>query len=109
MKKFVSLLLIIVLCFSIISCGASESTIEKKLQGTWSKSWYAAGIGKTTYVSLEFDDGKVTYTNSNYGTQYGFYTIDTKNEIIKVKYEGYDEEYEYLYDHGVFELVGYTK
>ena len=77
------------------------------MQGRWSYSWYASAVGKQCLSVYEFDDDEVKQVTVRDGVsgdiKEGTYKIE--KDKITVTFDGYDEEFEYIFEDGDITLV----
>ena len=111
MKKALCLMLALVMCLSLCSCGVSKEQVEADLQGTWEYTWYASAVGFNCSVIYTFDDGFLNYTfirNGEPTLKSGFYTIT--EDVIEIWFTGEDEPHAkltYSYEDDKLCLVDY--
>lgn len=111
MKKVLSLILALVMCLYLCSCGVSKEKVEEDLQGTWEYAWYASAVGFDCSLIYEFDDGRLIKTsirNGETSSEKGFYIIT--DEEIEIWFYGEEDPYArlvYTYEDKELTLVDY--
>ncbi len=86
MKKVLSLILILIMCFSLCACSPDPEVVKEKLQGYW---FYYTESGTTaSYTMYLFKDDMFSWVNSINGitlsNEAGTYTI--QGNQIKLNY-----------------------
>lgn len=92
MKKVLSLLLVLVMCFTLCACEPSSEDIMEKLQGTWTESTSIAGVPVTNVYAF-LDDTFAYKCGIGYEevtSETGTYTIQGNNIVLNFRNTSYD-------------------
>lgn len=92
MKKVLSLLLVLVMCFTLCACAPSSKDIMKKLQGTWTEITSIAGIPVITVYAFVDDTFalKRTIGYEVVSEETGTYTIQGNSIVLNFRNSSYD-------------------
>ena len=99
MKKAISLILMLALCFGLCACGVDTAAVDRELQGKWTNA--------TGMAAYRFDDGRFACATI-IDTKEGSYEI-TNRKIVLNYDNGVTGELSYTFKNGVLSLDGLTK
>lgn len=85
MKKYVALLLVVLMCFSLVSCGANDAAPAVSGDDAAAQPGASALSGETMWLP-----SSVTYIGAD-GTRYEMQTIAMEGTVAKVRLYGYNK------------------